>query len=242
MNTSAPRVWLIGGVVAALLLAALAWTTVLSPRMQAVAQTREETVALDDQALVISAQARRLQEQAQDLPEQIAALRKIQKRIPSAVDVPALLREIQRSARRNDVTIDSLIPGQITTFSVQDEQAAAAADPEQPEASPDSTAPQPEPSPTDMGQGRLPEGVGLSYVPVQVVATGEFSGVSRFISQVEDLQRAYLITGVQLSRSTSSEAKGANPLSLTLDTRIFLANDRLRDLPDQALQAVREEQ
>lgn len=243
MSTSNPRVWLIGGVIGALLLAILGWTLVINPRMEAVAQTKEETIELDDQALIIAAQARRLQEQAEDLPAQIAALKRIQKRIPASVDVPALLRDIQRTARVNDVTLDSLTPGQITVFSAT-EEAAQATDPADPQATPDATQPAPQPSPTDLGQGRLPAGMSLSYVPVEMVATGSFADVEAFISRIENLRRAYLITGVQVSRSTATDAKADadNPLSLTLATRVFVANDRLRDLPDQALRQLREEE
>lgn len=243
MNTSNPRFWLIGGILAALLVAALGWTFVISPRMQAVAQTREQAIELDDQATMITAQAHQLQVQAQSLPEQIRALRRIQRKIPSAVDVPALLREIQVTAKVTGVTLDSLTPGQITVFAVAEPEPVATTDTsssDEAQASPDPTqTAKPEPTPTDLGQGKLPEGVGLSYVPLTITATGQFADLQRFTARVENLQRAFLITGVQLARASSTETKAKNPLQLTLDTRVFVANDRLRDLPDQALQQVR---
>jgi Tfp pilus assembly protein PilO len=237
MNTTNPRFWLLGGVLVGLAVLALGWTVVISPRMQAVAETREQTVELQDQAVLIRGQAQQLQRQAQDLPEQIRALKRIQSKIPSTVNVPALLREIQRLGRVNDVTIDSLTPGQITVFTMQEQSSNAPAE-DAPEATPDQTAPAPQPTPTDLGQGKLPQGVGLSFVPVTVIATGDFQNLVDFTAQLESLQRAYLITGVQLTRATSSEEKLANPLTLVLETRVFVASDRLRNLPDQALEKV----
>lgn len=237
MNTSNPRMWIIGGLLAALAVLALGWSFVISPRMGAVAQTREETVELEDQAVLIQNQAVQLQKQAQDLPAQIRALRRIQTKIPSSVDVPALLRDIQAAGRANRVRIDALTPGQITVFTVEVAQAPAPTDSASPEASADAPAPAPEPAPTDLGQGRLPQGVGLSYVPVSIAATGDFADLERFTARIEGLQRAYLITGVQLARGTAeADSPKANPLTLTMETRVFVANDRLRNLPDQALQ------
>lgn len=248
MNTSNPRFWIIGGILSSLLLAALAWTAVLSPRFARVAATNDQAVQLQDQAQMVRVQAQQLQKQAEDLPAQIAALQRIQKRIPASVNVPALLRDIQRLARENDIVIDSLAPGQITVFSAQEQRSnsstssssdAEAAEGEQ--ANPDATAaaPAPQPSATDLGQGALPQGVGLSYVPVTINATGEFADITRFTSRVESLQRAYLITGVQLSRTTAGEDKKMNnPLALVLDTRVFVTDDKLRNLPQQALDEV----
>lgn len=239
--TSTPRFWFIGGIVASLLLAALGWTMVISPRMEAVAQTRTEAEDLTSQTDMVWAQVRTLQAQAEELPEQIEALQRIQRRIPSNVDVPALLRDIQRSAKAHDVTIDTLTPGRITVFTVAEEPEAPASGStsSDPAATPDPKAPAPEPTPTEMGQGNLPEGVGLSYVPITITAAGEFVDVRAFTAEIEELQRAYLITGVQLAREQAAEeSKRANTLAVTLETRVFLASDRLRNLPDKALEQV----
>jgi Tfp pilus assembly protein PilO len=241
MNTSNPRFWLIGGILASLLLLAGGWTALLSPRFEKVAATRDQAVQLQDQAELIMAQALQLQRQAEDLPAQIRALQRIQTRIPSSVDVPTLLRDIERLAEENDVVIDSLSPGQITVFNAEEQRAQPATDSAEAEGTPaDTPAPAPVPAPTALGQGSLPQGVGLSYVPVTITATGEFADITRFTRRIESLQRAYLITGVQLSRNASGEGeKRSNPLALTLDTRIFVSDDKLRNLPQEALDKVR---
>ena len=60
-----------------------------------------------------------------------------------------------------------------------------------------------------------------------------------FTAEIEELQRAYLITGVQLAREqTAEQTKQANTLAVTLETRVFLASDRLRNLPAKALEQV----
>lgn len=246
--TSNPRTWLIGGVIASLLLALIGWMVVVSPRMQAVAQTREEAVELDSQSLIVMGQVRTLQQQAKELPEQIAALERIQQRIPSAVDVPALLRDIQSAARMHNVKVDSLTPGELTVFSTMTEgttTGSATSSSGDPVATPDSTAPAPQASPSEMGQGSLPEGVGLSYVPINITATGNFNNLQAFTDSIEQLQRAYLVTGVKLARSqgttaatTTTTSATSDQLAMTLDTRVFVANDRLRNLPAQAREQV----
>lgn len=242
MNTSSPRFWLIGGILLAVAVLAASWSLLISPRMKTVSETRAQAVELQNQAVLIQGQAQQLQRQAQDLPAQIQALRRIQAKIPAQVDVPALLRDVQRLAQRSDVNIDALTPGQITVFAAAEPAPKATSSDSEPQPTPDATQPAPQPTPTDLGQGRLPKGVGLSYVPVSITATGEFANLVRFTRDVENLQRAYLITGVQLTRTTSAADTGskqaANPLNLVMDTRIFVATDRLRSLPDQALQQV----
>lgn len=239
--TSTPRFWLVGGIVASLLLAALGWTMVISPRMEAVAQTRTEAEDLTSQTDMVLAQVKQLQAQAEELPEQIKALQRIQRRIPSSVDVPVLLRDIQRAAKAHDVTIDTLTPGRITVFTVAEEPetSSSGSTSSDPAATPDQNAPAPQPTPTELGQGNLPDGVGLSYVPISITANGEFTDVQAFTAEIEELQRAYLVTGVQLAREqTAEQTKRANTLAVTLETRVFLASDRLRNLPAKALEQV----
>ncbi len=238
--TSNPRFWLFGGILASLLIAVLAWSVVISPRMEAVAQTREETEEIQTQTERTMFEVRELQQQAEDLPAQVRALEKIQRRIPSSVNVPGLLRQIQRSARKNDVTIDNLTPGQITVFATVEEAPAgdsANTTSEEPAPAPDTTAAAPDQATTDLGQTTLPKGVGLSYVPISIGITGEFGSVQGFTDAIENLHRAYLITQVDLARTTATDGELDNALTVTYETRVFVTSDRLRDLPDEALES-----
>lgn len=243
--TSTPRFWFAGGALIALLLAALGWSMVVGPRMDAVAQTRAEAEELDQQSERVMLQVRQLQQQAKDLPEQIRALERIQRRIPDSVDVPALLRDIQRSARAHRVVVEALTPGKITVFSVTDVtgdgSTSSSTSADEPSAAPDATTPAPQPSETDLGQGTVPQGTGLSYVPISITATGDFGAIRSFTQEIETLQRAYLTTGVELARTDATDSKVDNPLTLTLDTRVFVASDRLKELPSEALDQVKGE-
>lgn len=233
--TSSPRFWMVGGIAASVLLLVLGWLLLISPRMQAVAETRQQAVDLQQQTDTTMAQVRKLQQQAQDLPAQIRALARIQRQIPSSVNVPALLRDIQRVAKRHDVEISTLTPGTITVFQAAEESNSQTS-PSEPVASPDAaTKPTPKQLPEDLGQGRLPDGVGLSYVPISITAGGEFNDVKLFTAEIEELRRAYLITSVQLSRGQAdAEKPQSNPLDIALETRVFVASDRLRNLPARA--------
>ncbi len=148
--TSTPRFWIIAGVLASLVLAALGWNFLISPRMEAVAQTRTEAEELNTQTERTMFQVRQLKEQAQDLPAQIRTLKRMQRRIPSSVDVPALLREVQRSAKEEGVVIETLTPGQITVFTTTEQDSSgsssSSSSSDEPRAAPDST-PAPKPSP-----------------------------------------------------------------------------------------------
>lgn len=242
--TSTPRFWFVGGALLALLLAALGWSMVLSPRMDAVAQTRDEAEQLDLQTERVMLQVRELQQQAKDLPDQIRALERIQRRIPDSVDVPELLRDIQRSARAHDVVVEALTPGEITVFSSTEDtgnEGTSTTSSDDPAATPDATAPAPQPTQTDLGQGKVPQGTGLSYVPISVTAAGDFADLQSFTREIETLQRAYLITGVELARADATDSKADNPLTITLDTRIFVASDRLKELPSDALDQIQGE-
>lgn len=238
--TGNPRSWLVGGAVASVLLLVLGWLLVISPRMDAVAQTRQQAQDLQTQTDVTMAQVRQLQRQAEDLPAQIKALSRIQRQIPSSVDVPALLRDIQRVAARHDVDVTTLTPGEITVFAAETQTGAQDAAPQPETVTQPSSPPAPTPTAGDLGQGQLPEGVGLSYVPITITASGGFQDLTLFTAEIEELQRAYLITGVQLTRGEADpDRPQANPLTVTLETRVFVASDRLRELPAKARQELK---
>lgn len=227
--TSNPRFWQIGGVVAVFLTAYLAWMLLLNPVFEEAARTREETVSTEGQIDRARAQTSKLVEQQADLQDQVQALEALRDKIPKDVDVPKLMRTIQAEARMEGVQLDSLQPGQITLFEVTEPTPSPSASANG-EPAPAQDAPAPKPTPSNLGQGLAPRDVGLAYVPLSLAGQGDYRSIRQLTARLEQQQRAFLVTMLDIQRQTDSEAK--NPLTFTMQAEVFVLNGGTVQLPD----------
>jgi len=216
-----PRFWLIGGLLGVVLLAYVAWMVAVNPVYSSVSQTRQEITTTDQKTDAVVAQTKQLAAQEKDLQQQIDALQRIRAKIPKDVNVPKLMRTIQAEARAEGVELDSLQPGQITLFQVKPTPTPSASASGN---NGESQAPAaPAPAPTNLGQGVAPKNTGVAYVPMTLAGQGSYNSIKRLISRLEQQQRAFLITNLDVSRNTG-QAGTAGPLTFTMQARVFVLN------------------
>lgn len=222
-----PRFWYVAGALAVLLVGYAGWMFVVSPVFASVGQTRQETAETQQQTEQVVFQTKQLAEQAEDLEKQIDALMRIRAKIPKDVNVPKLMRTIQAEARAEGVELDSLQPGQITLFKVTPSPSADSESSEDGQKS----QPQPTPSPSNLGQGLAPKNTGVAYVPLTLSGQGSYSAIRRLTARLEQQQRAFLITMLDITRQSESDAN--EPLGFTMEARVFVLNGDDVDLPKE---------
>lgn len=222
-----PRFWIVGGLLLVLMVGFAGWMVVVSPVFGAVSQTRSEVEQTERKSEAVMAQTRQLAQQAEDLEQQIAVLERIRAKIPKDVDVPRLMRTIQSQARAENVELNSLQPGQITLFKVAPTPSATpSASESQGTEEPKAAAPQPTPS--NLGQGVAPKNTGVAYVPLTLSGQGSYQSVQNLIARLEQQQRAFLVTVLDITRESDSEAGG---LTFTMQARVFVLNGDSVQLP-----------
>lgn len=220
-----PRFWWIAGLTVVVLVGVAGWMFVVKPVFAAVGETRQQIVETDAQTDKVVAQTKRLAEQAEDLETQIEALLRIRAKIPKDVNVPKLMRTIQAEARMEGVELDSLQPGQITLFKVEAPPADTSG------TTSDASAPpsQPSPDPTNLGQGLAPKNTGVAYVPLTLSGQGTYGAIRRLTARLEQQQRAFLITTLDVVRQSEGDADA--PLEFTMQARVFVLNGDEVKLP-----------
>jgi hypothetical protein len=225
---SNPKFWQIGAVLVVLVFGYVGWMLLVRPVFAAVGQTRDETTATEEQTQRTMFETRQLAEQKKDLQEQIDSLERIRAKIPKDVNVPKLMRTIQAEARAEGVELDSLQPGQITLFKVPEPSPSPSSAKPEPNAS-QSPAPKPVPTPTNLGQGVAPRNTGVAYVPLTLSGQGAYSAIRRLTSRLEQQQRAFLVTLIDVNRQGDDKAQ--EPLQFTMQARVFVLNGDNVSLP-----------
>jgi len=223
-----PRFWLIGGLLAVVLFAYVAWMVAVRPVYSSVSQTNQQVTTTNEKTDATVVQTKQLAAQAKDLQQQVEALQRIRAKIPKDVNVPKLMRTIQAEARAEGVELDSLQPGQITLFKVQPTPTPSASDSGNAEESQAPAAPAPTPS--DLGQGVAPKNTGVAYVPMTLTGQGSYNSIKQLLVRLEQQQRAFLVTSLDISRNTG-QTGSAGPLTFTMQARVFVLNGDAVRLP-----------
>ena len=223
-----PRFWLVGGLILVIMVGFAGWMLVVNPVYGAASQTRSEVDATEHKTDAVMAQTRQLAQQAEDLEQQIEVLMRIRAKIPKDVNVPRLMRTIQAEARAENVDLNSLQPGQITLSKVAPSPTPTASESPSGESEKPKAA-APEPTPSNLGQGVAPRNTGVAYVPLTLSGQGSYRAVQKLIARLEQQQRAFLVTVLDINRQTDSEA--GTSLEFTMQARVFVLNGDAVQLP-----------
>lgn len=108
--TSKARSWLVGGALGALVLLALGWFLVVSPKRSQAAAVRDETATQESANTVLRQQIAMLQAQAKGLVAKQAALQEVGRRVPPEPQLPALVRNLTGVHDRSGADIISITP------------------------------------------------------------------------------------------------------------------------------------
>ncbi len=105
------RIWLAGGVVAAVLLLAIAWFFLVSPERGDAAAVREQTTTAMDRVAVLRQKLDVLRKQNAHLATYQARLAELQAALPSQPSLSAFLRQVQQAGTDAGTVIDGFTAG-----------------------------------------------------------------------------------------------------------------------------------
>ena len=180
--------------VAVLAIVAAGWLLLVSPKRSEAAELRSQRQSQDQQNELLRTQIARLVEQSKDLPEQQSTLKGIRRQLPANPALPELIRALNKAATSSGATLESLAP--------KTPEAVGAASP-----SAGSTAPA--------------TSAELVAIPVTITASGKFYEVEQLLNKLEELERAFLVTGFDVTNPEAEQ--GGTTLALTLEGRVFVA-------------------
>lgn len=208
---NSPRRWFIVTVAVCVILVLLGWFLVISPNNGRAAATGEELTQIEDATEGLKTKAAALQKQSAELDAKKAELQTLSEKLPDDAGVAQILTQISSAAARAGVTVNSFTPG-APTLLVAPAPAAAASPPADSGGlggDTASTAPSAAAAPVSK----------LSYVPVTIAVEGSPSQVSAFVTNLENITRAMLITNLDL---TSGGGDKGGSLSANIQGRIFM--------------------
>lgn len=177
---------------------AAGWFLLVSPQRSQAAEVRTERAGVEAANAALVVKLNTLKAQAEGLPEQEAKLGELAKRIPATAQLPTVVRALTAQATKSGATLTSITPGAQAVI--------GAADTVVPVAPADAAA-------------AAPAGPSLTAVPVDLLLSGTFVELERFVNGLEGLERSFLVTAFSLDAEQSTE--GDRTLKLALTGRVF---------------------
>ena len=192
------RKWTVGAVLVSVLILVAGWFLLIAPQRDEVAKLQAETQTQENANSASETELAVLKQQNKDLPEKQAELAALQTKIPEAPDLPTYIREMQDIGRKAGVQFTSLTPTTPVTMG----------------------------GVVGTGGALTPEQ--LAALNVDMVVTGDYFAITKFMNDLETAQRytlvsGYVITteGSEVSTASASSSGSAN-LTATINARIFL--------------------
>ncbi|MDQ3431878.1 MAG: type 4a pilus biogenesis protein PilO [Actinomycetota bacterium] len=243
------RRWVLLSALAVVAVLAIGWIFVVSPVRGEAAELRAQTDGQRQTNSDLEARIAMLAEQAEQLPEQEERLREISRRLPPDPDLATLIRRVQNVARRAGVefvAVEPTTPAPLLAALPDGTQvggAAAGVPAPPPPATPPPATPAPG-DPADPAASSVDSAAELVYyIPLQIRVTGKFFAIERFFNELEDLRRAFLVTGFTIEPADTTQAADtpdavdaptesvdavveeldADTLTATIDARVFMA-------------------
>jgi hypothetical protein len=206
------RLWIGGGTVAAVLVAAVAWMVVVNPKLSDASSLRSQTDAANTGNSVLQTKIDKLQQDKANLGALQKSLADAQAALPPDSGLAAFTRQIGEQAAAAHVTVTSITasaPAPVGGASPA--SAAAASDTATTPAASSSAAPAPA-----AGASAATAPHGAYAIPVTIAVTGSQAADLRFLQGIQTGGgRAVLVTSTQLSGS-GTDATGGTTLTIQL--------------------------
>src|SRR5690349_21447874 len=201
--------WTAGTALVVVLALVAGWLLLVSPK-RAEADSLQAQAAQQQQAnAALQSQIAQLKAQEAQLPAKQAELATIRQQIPQTPAMPALVRSLASMADGTGVVVKSVIPSTPGAPTIAGTTTAASA----------------------VVKG--PDGSVLQVISVTMEVDGSYYNVERFLSRLESLKRAVLVTGFTLTVGTDTAAVNAPTTSVpsvgqsptlkaTINARVFM--------------------
>lgn len=188
------RFWLVGGTLAAVLVAAVGWFGAVGPELSNASSLDSQTVDAQTQNVSLHAKIRKLQQDNANMPQLIVSLLQARTALPIGTDIATYTQQLSDYAVKNHVVVTGINAST---------PVSATAKPGQP------TAPT---AGSVAGQ--------LYALPLTVIVKGGVSEDLLYLKAVQSDSRAALVTSTQLANDASNTS---SPTQLTIQLQVFVA-------------------
>jgi Tfp pilus assembly protein PilO len=199
------RVWLGGGALSAVVVAAAGWFALISPELSSTSSLREQTDAAQQQNTVLQAKTARLKKQSDNLTALTATLRNAVDALPLDSGLPEFTRQVSAQAKATKVTLSGISVGTIGPAAMGAATPAAAA----------------------AAAGAADAGAAgkLYSIPITMIVNGSYAHELRFLKEVQATgPRRALVTSTQFAPGASSQVASVDgSATMTVQLTIFAA-------------------
>lgn len=220
------RFWIIGGAVLSVLLIAVSWFFLISPKLDDAASVRDQTSQAAQQNDVLQAKVDKLKIDSASMPSLLAALDTLHAQLPTSAKLDDLTRQITGQAATAKVTVTSIVIG-VPTAVKQDKPAAptpadaagtgaagsdgAGAGAATTASSADATASGSAAATTSAAPAKA--AANLYAIPVTIVADGPLANQQKLLSAIQTQgPRGALVSSVQFSPvAQTAQPTGGEP-------------------------------
>ncbi len=201
----------------------------ISPKTKKASAIRADAAAAESANRQIQSQIAMLKQQAKQLPREQARLAELEKKMPKNPALPSLIRSISDSADKTNVWLHMINPIKPTLVApAVGVGAPTAAAPATPTGTGTAGTGTTVAGTTVAGQPAAPLPT-LGSMPMEIKVEGHFAELQEFLASLEDLQRAFLVFGVQIKPVCRTDSGDPPPeecddrlLKMTLNARVFM--------------------
>ena len=194
MAISPTQKWYLAAGGASLAVLAAGWFLLVSPQQTSAAEINGQTATVTSQNQTTEGQIASLKAQFKDLPQLQTQVAAIRMKLPENPSEPALLRSISAIAKTSGVTLVSV---QMSAPQLLTGGATTAA------------------------AGSAASG-SVSQLPTNMEITGTYAQTKLFLMNLENMQRAILVTGLDMQRDSTDS--GTTTIRSTITARTFMAS------------------
>ncbi len=105
------KVWIGGGVVAAVLVAAMAWMLLIGPERSSASSLREQTVSAQDQNNILRSKLAKLRKDNANLPKLAAKFKDVRAGLPTAGAMTTFTRQLTAEATEHHLSLGAITLG-----------------------------------------------------------------------------------------------------------------------------------
>ena len=197
MAIAATQKWYAGAAAASLVVLAGGWFLLVSPQKASADEIVTQTASVNSANATTEMQIAALKAEFAQLPQLQSQVALIRQHIPQTPNEPTLIRTLTKAASAAGVHLVS------TTFQAPAVMQAGTA------------------SSAAAGNQFAVAGQ-MSQISMTINISGNFADTRLFLNSLESMQRVVLVTGVDITRGTTST--GATELATVVSARVFMAN------------------
>ncbi|MCI0159072.1 hypothetical protein KNO15_20415 [Leifsonia shinshuensis] len=206
------RLWIIGSVLAMVVVAALGWVLGIQPQLDQSAAADAQTLQVDSTNASSQIALNKLKKDSESLPDLKSQLTAVQSSIPAEAQTPAFMDELTALATANGLTVTAsqitdgagFVPPANPAAPAPAATASGSGSTATPTPAPSST-PSPAPTPAPTAVPGMPPAVSplvtkdvFTVVPVSVTVRGAYPNIVAFVAAAQKGQRLFLVNGIDV--------------------------------------------